>query len=89
MKITVNKLRDLIKIAKESGADPLELEDLQEQLYEFESGKPLMDRRNITFQSETVEPDGTKVVRFSTAPLSPNDEDDFEGLTFRKINHEN
>ncbi|NER36387.1 MAG: hypothetical protein F6J93_20795 [Oscillatoria sp. SIO1A7] len=89
MKITVKDLEELIKTAIESGADTLEVQDLQEHLYELKSGQLLMDRRDITFQSETVEPDGTKVICFSTTPFSPEDDDDFEGVTFRKIKSKN
>lgn len=87
MKITIERLENLIKTAIASDADIAEVQDLKDHLDDLKSGRLLMSQPDIAY--EKVNADGTKVRGFSTAPVSPEDDDDFEGVTFRKISLNN
>lgn len=89
MKITIERLENLIKTAIASNADIADVQELKDHLDDLKSGKLSMSQPDIAFEYETRDADGTKVRGFSTAPISPDDDDDFEGVTFRKISHNN
>lgn len=89
MKITIERLENLIKTAIESNADIAYVQDLKDHLDDLKSGKLSMSQPDIVFDYEKQDADGTKVRVFSTAPVSPDDDDDFEGVTFRKISLNN
>ncbi|MEH1824796.1 MAG: hypothetical protein V7L22_05430 [Nostoc sp.] len=84
MIVTVEDLEKLIQTAKEDGADPAEIQELQEHLSEIKSEK-LLSNPDATFSYEKTESDGTKVICVSTAPFLPDDDDDFEGVTFKPV----
>ncbi|MBW4475868.1 MAG: hypothetical protein KME54_03085 [Tolypothrix brevis GSE-NOS-MK-07-07A] len=84
MIVTAKYIKNLIQAAKDAGADPAQIQELQEELSEIESGK-LLSRANTTFSYEKTESDGTKVICVSTAPFSPEDDDDFEGVTLKPV----
>lgn len=89
MKITIERLEHLIKTAIASNADIADVQDLKDHLDDLKSGRLLMSQPDVSFEYEKLDPDGTKVRGFSTAPVSPGDDDDFEGVTFRKISLNN
>jgi HPt (histidine-containing phosphotransfer) domain-containing protein len=84
MIITATDIEQLIKQAKDSGVPPNELEDLKEHLEEVRSEK-LMSNSDATFYYQVTESDGRRVISISTAPVSPDDNDDFEGASFKPI----
>ena len=84
MLVTVKDIQNLIQEAKNAGVDYAEIEDLQEHLQEIESGK-LMSSSDAAFMYEETERDGRRVVCLSTVPVSPEDDDDFEGVTFKPV----
>ena len=81
---TAKDLRKLIQQAQEWHAKPEEIEELREHLKEIESGM-LTDCADSTFVYEKIEDDNSRVVYFSTAPINPQDDDDFEGVTFKSV----
>ncbi|MBD1944224.1 hypothetical protein H6F50_17975 [Coleofasciculus sp. FACHB-712] len=86
MIVTVRDVENLIQEAKTAGADPAEIQELQEHLSEIKSGK-LMSNAYTSFMYEEIQRDGGRVVCMSTAPVSPEDDDDFEGVTFKPVKH--
>ena len=81
---TAKDLRKLIQQANEWQAKPEEIEELREHLEEIESGV-LADSADSTFVYEKIEDDNSRVVGWSTAPINPQDDDDFEGVTFKSV----
>ena len=88
MRITIERLKDIIKTAIASNADIAYVQELEDHLDDLKSGRLAMSQPGVAFEYEIRDADGTKVRGFSTAPVSPDD-DDFEGLTFRKISLNN
>lgn len=84
MLVTTKDIEKLIQDAKAAGADPAEIEDLEDHLSEINSGK-LMFIPDSAFRYQKIDKDGTKVICFSTAPVSPDDDDDFEGVSFKSV----
>ncbi|MBD1904698.1 hypothetical protein NDI37_02640 [Funiculus sociatus GB2-A5] len=86
MLVTITDIEKLIQQAKQAGAAPGEIQELQEHLSEIKSGK-LMSNADTSFMYEEIQSDGGRVVCVSTAPVSPEDDDDFEGVTFKPVKH--
>jgi sialic acid synthase SpsE len=61
MIVTAKYIKSLIQAAKDAGADRAEIQELQEELLEIESGK-LLSNAGATFSYEKIESDGTKVI---------------------------
>lgn len=84
MLVTATDIEKLIQEAKEAGVTPAELKDLEEHLLEIKSGK-LMSDADTAFMYEEIESDGGRVICVSTAPVAAEDDDDFEGVTFKPV----
>lgn len=84
MLVTSADIEKLILDAKTAGAPPDEIQELQEHLEDIKSGK-LMNKVSGAFVYEKVDSQGRKVLQGSTAPIFPEDDDDFKGLTFQPI----
>lgn len=84
MKVTSRYLQDIISEALEGGASPEEIKELEDYLKQVESNR-LNDGKNAVFTYKTVDEDGKTIIRASTAPIDPDDKDDFADLTPKPI----
>lgn len=82
--ITAAKIEKLIKNAEAEGVPESELQELREELAEVKSGKLERADKTRLMYKEVIR-DGQSIVRVSTAPPSLDDDDDFEGVTFKPI----
>jgi hypothetical protein len=84
MKITPEYLENIISEARESGASLGEIRELEDYLEQIKSNG-LKDEKNAVFTYKTVDEDGKTVIRASTAPIHPDDQDDFADLTPKSV----
>jgi hypothetical protein len=73
MKITTQYIEKLIIQARESGASPSEIEELEDYLEQIKSGK-LNHQADKLFTERKENGDGRIIVRISTAPLTTDTE---------------
>ncbi len=84
MLVTTKDIEKLIQDAKAAGADLAEIDELEDHLSEIKSGK-LMFIPDSAFSYQKIEKDSTKVICLSTVPVSADDDDDFEGVSFKPL----
>lgn len=84
MKVTTQYLQDIILVAREGGASPDEIKELEDYLEQIQSNR-LNNGKNAVFTYKTVDNEGKTVIRASTAPIHPDAQDDFADLTPKSV----
>lgn len=82
MKVTPQYVQGLIDQAIDSGASAERINELKSYLEQIKSVK-LKSASSGKYTYKTKDDQGKTIVRRSTVPITPGDDSNFEGLSFR------
>jgi hypothetical protein len=83
--ISANKIQRLIEEAEQAGVPDEELQELRDYLAELKSVGKIMRKVDTEPMSQESRKNGKMFICVSTAPISSNNDDDFEGLTLKPV----
>jgi hypothetical protein len=87
MMVTKPYLERLIQKARDAGVDPKHIAELEDQLEDLKTSGLNKKSGGGVYQYEHIKPDGTKVVRMSTAPIDPENDHIFDDIPLRQVKH--